>query len=367
NDFKLVAQPKVRAKEGETTQLLIGEQVPVVSTTFNPQSTVGGNVVPISSTEYRDTGILMSVLPRVHFNGEITLEVQIQVSAVTGTATVASVGDLPVFTTRQVQGSIRLKDGETNVIAGLLQDNDIRNRRGIIGVDNVPGLGDALSDTQSTRDQKDIVISITPHLLRAAEITAEDMNPVYVGTSQAITGGSFPAGGGRGGVSAIGAGGGAAAAAGAGAGARGEPQQEAPPATMALLPAEHVVVPDEEFAVDVTINTVADVFSAGFQLTYDPAVVGYVDYFEGGFLDRDGAEMTMQVTGAGPGILRVGMARMGSDSGVSGGGSLVTLVFRAVGEGETAIEISSAALRAPLGAPLAVQMNAAQVTVRRRE
>ncbi|MGD8331975.1 MAG: secretin N-terminal domain-containing protein, partial [Acidobacteriota bacterium] len=245
NDFKLVAQPKVRAKEGETTQLLIGEQVPVVSTTFNPQSTVGGNVVPISSTEYRDTGILMSVLPRVHFNGEITLEVQIQVSAVTGTATVASVGDLPVFTTRQVQGSIRLKDGETNVIAGLLQDNDVRRRRGIIGVDNVPGLGDALSDTQDTRDQTDIVISITPHLLRSAQITAEDMNPVYVGTSQAVTGGSFPAGGGRGGVGAIGAGGAAGGAAAAGAGGRGEPQQEVPPATMSLLPAEHVVVTDE--------------------------------------------------------------------------------------------------------------------------
>jgi len=367
NDFKLVAQPKLRAKEGETTQLLIGEQVPVVSTTFNPQSTVGGNVVPISSTEYKDTGILMSVLPRVHFNGEITLEVQIQVSAVTGTATVASVGDLPVFTTRQVQGSIRLKDGETNIIAGLLQDNDVRRRRGILGVDNVPGLGDALSDTQSTRDQTDIVISITPHLLRSAQITAEDMNPVYVGTSLTVTGGNFPAGGGRGGVSAIGAAG-AAGAAGAGGRGRGEPQpQDVPPATMSLLPAEHVVVTDEEFAVDVTIDTSAEVFSAGFQLTYDPAVVSYVDYFEGGFLDRDGAEMTMQVTGAGPGILRVGMARMGSDAGVNGGGSLVTLVFRAVGEGETAIEISSAALRAPLGAPLAVTMNAAQVTVRRRE
>jgi len=358
NDFKLVAQPKLRAKEGETTTLLIGEEVPVVTTTFNPQATVGGNVVPVSSTEYRPTGIELTVLPRVHFNGEITLEIMISVSAVTSTATVSTLGDLPVFTIRQVQGNIRLRDGETNVIAGLLQDNDIRNRRGIIGLDNVPGLGDALSDTEDRKDQTDIVISITPHLLRAAEITAEDLRSVYVGTSASVGGGAFSATAGRGGVSAIGAGSGPSAEAGASA--------EAPPATMSLLPADHVVTIDEEFAVDVSVNTSAEVFSAGLQLQFDPAVVQYVDYFEGGFLDRDGAELTVQANGAGPGIVRIGMTRMGSEEGVSGGGSLITLVFRAVGEGTTPIEISSAALRAPMGAPVATQMSAAQVTVRQR-
>jgi len=358
NDFRLVAQPKLRAKEGETTTLLIGEEVPVVTTTFNPQATVGGNVVPVSSTEYRPTGIELTVLPRVHFNGEITLEIMISVSAVTSTATVSTLGDLPVFTIRQVQGNIRLRDGETNVIAGLLQDNDIRNRRGIIGLDNVPGLGDALSDTEDRKDQTDIIISITPHLLRAPEITAEDLRSVYVGTSQSVGGGAFSATAGRGGVSAIGAAGGPAAAAGAPA--------EAPPATMSLLPADHVVTIDEEFAVDVSVNTSAEVFSAGLQLQFDPAVVQYVDFFEGGFLDRDGAELTVQANAAGPGIVRIGMTRMGSEVGVSGGGSLITLVFRAVGEGTTPIEISSAALRAPMGAPVATQMSAAQVTVRQR-
>lgn len=358
-DFKLVAQPKLRAREGETTTLLIGERVPVVTTTFNPQATVGGNIVPVSSTAYEPTGIQLSVLPRVHFNGEITLEIEISVSAVTATATVASVGDLPVFTTRQVSGSIRLKDGETNVIAGLLQDNDIRRRRGIIGLDNVPGLGDALSDTESTTDQTDIVISITPHLLRAAEITAEDMTPVYVGTQQAITGGTFGASAGGGGVGTIRAG---------TPGAAGGGQDPArPAATVALLPAEHVVVVDEEFAIDVTVNSAEEVFSAGFQLQFDPSVIAYLDYFEGGFLERDGTEVTMQATGRGPGIVSIGMTRMGSEVGVSGGGSLVTLVFRSVGVGTSTIEFSSVALRGALGAPVAVQMSGGQVTVRERE
>jgi len=349
-DFKLIANTKLRAREGEETTLLIGEQVPVVTTTFNPQATVGGNIVPVSSTEYRDTGILLSVLPRIHFNGEITLEIQIQVSAVTATANIRSVGELPIFTTRQVSGSIRLKDGETNVIAGLLQDNDIRRRRGIIGLDNVPGLGDVLSDTEDTRRQTDIVISITPHIIRAPEITADDMRAVYVGTQTAVTGAAFRV---------------APSARAVAAGAGASPPTE--PATLALLPAEHVVLIDEEFAIDVTVNTPSELFSAGFQLQFNPQHIAYVDYFEGGFLDRDGAEITVQATSGGPGVVRIGMSRMGSETGISGGGSLVTLVFRAVGPGTSQIEISSAALRAPLGAPIAVQMTPAQVTVRERE
>ena len=355
-DFKLIAHPKLRSREGEQTILLIGEEVPVVTTTFNPTATVGGNIVPVSSTEYRPTGIELSVIPRIHFNREITLEIEIKISSVTSTANIQSVGELPIFTTRHVAGSIRLKDGETNVIAGLLQDNDIRRRRGIIGLDNVPGLGDVLSDTEDIRRQTDIVISITPHIIRAPEITAEDMRAVYVGTQTAVTGAAFRVAAGAGVV------GGVRGAAAAGA---GESQTE--PATMALLPAEHVVAVDEEFAVDVTVTSSSELFSAGFQLQFNPQHIAYVDYFEGGFLDRDGAEITVQATSGGAGIVRMGMSRMGSEVGVSGSGSLVTLVFRAVGPGTSAIEISSAALRAPLGAPIAVRMTAAQVTVRERE
>ncbi len=355
NAFKLVAQPKLRAMSGEQTQLLIGDQVPIVTTTFNPTSTIGGNVVPISSTEYRDTGILLSVTPRVHFNGEITLEIDIQVSAVTSTATVASVGDLPVFTTRQVTGSIRLRDGETNVIAGLLQDNDVRQRSGIIGLDNVPVAGDIFSNTMDTKDQTDIVISITPHLLRAAKITAEDLRATYVGTAAGVTGlrgfAGVGAAGGRGA-------GGTANAAGAGGGED--------PAVLALLPAQHVVEIDEEFAIDVTVDRVQELFSAGVEVRYDAEVVAYVDYFEGGFMDQDGAEVSVQVANAGPGVLRMGMARMGTQQGVSGSGSLVTLVFRGVAPGTSSIDITASTLRNLPGRTLPTQMLPASVEVRER-
>jgi general secretion pathway protein D len=356
NDFRLVAQPKLRATEGETTILLIGEEVPVVDTTFNPQSTIGGNVVPISSTTYRPTGISLEVLPRVHFNGEITLDIQIQVSAVTGTATVASVGDLPVFTTREVGGRIRLRDGETNVIAGLLQDNDIRSRRGIIGLDRVPGL----SHTSDTRDQTDIVISITPHLLRGAQITAEDLDAVYVGTATGIGGGIAGA---FGGPRPLGPG---AVAPGAAPGAAVQQQAPEQPAVLALLPAEHVIQVDQEFAIDVAVQGVTELFSAGFELRYDASVIDYVDFFEGGFIDRDGAEATVQVTRGGAGSVRVGMTRMGAQQGVSGSGSLVTLVFRGVGEGTTSLQISAASLRRQAGGPIPTQMLPATVQVRPR-
>jgi general secretion pathway protein D len=300
------------------------------------------------------------VLPRVHFNGEITLEIQIQVSAVTGTATVGGVGDLPVFTTRQVAGRIRLRDGETNVIAGLLQDNDIRSRRGIIGLDRVPGVGDALSNTDDTRDQTDIVISITPHLLRGPQITAEDLDAVYVGTATGI--GGFGAAGLPGGPRP----GAPGVAPGPGGGAAGQPQAPEQPAVLALLPAEHVIQVDQEFAIDVAVQGATDMNSAGFELRFDPSVIDYVDFFEGGFIDRDGAEATVQVNSGGAGIIRVGMARMGTQQGISGSGSLVTLVFRGLGEGTTTLQIAAAALRRPAGGPIATQMLPASVTVRPR-
>ena len=355
SDFRLVAEPKLRAAEGETTTLLIGEEVPVVTTTFNPATTVGGNIVPISSTEYRPTGISLSVTPRVHFNNEITLEIEIQISAVTATATIANVGDLPVFTTRQLSGSIRLRDGETNVIAGLLQDNDIRKRGGIIGLADLPVLGDAFSSTQHTVDQTDVVISITPHLIRSAEITPEDLEPIYVGTEAGI-GGGF--GGGIGGFGAVPTTGGPRAG-GAAAG------QTEVPAVLALLPAQHAVGVDEEFALDVTIDGAQDVFSAGLQLVYDPNVIAFVESFEGDFIDRDGAESTIQVTPSAAGVLRMGMSRLATTEGISGSGSLVTLVFRGAAEGQTSIEITAASIRNAGGQTLAAQMLPANVQVGR--
>ena len=355
NDFKLVAEPKLRAAEGETTSLLIGDRVPVVTTTFNPASTIGGNIVPISSTNYEDTGIALSVTPRVHFNREITLEIDITISAVTATATVASVGDLPVFTTRQIAGSIRLRDGETNVIAGLLQDNDVRKRRGIIGLADVPVLGAVFSNTQDTADQTDVVISITPHLIRSAEITPRDLEPIYVGTEAGIGGGFGGTGiGGVGGIGAARPGGTVA-----GGGAAGPTQI---PAVLALLPAQHAVAVGEEFALDVTIDGAQNLFSAGLLIAYDPNVIEYVETFEGDFIDRDGAESTTQSSGS-PGTVRIGMSRLGTTEGVSGSGSLVTLVFRAVAEGTTSIEITSTSVRNAAGSPMATQMLPATVEV----
>lgn len=344
NDFKLVAHPKLRATEGQVTQLLIGKQVPVVTTTFNPQATIGGNIVPVSSTEYRDTGILLSVRPRMHFNGEISLELEISISAVTGTATIASVGDLPVFTTRRFKGNIRMRYGQTSIIAGLLQDTDTSSRRGVIGLDQVPVAGDVLSNTQSTLNQIDLVISITPNLLRAATIGIDDLTPTYVGTETGIAGG-----GGR------------------GAAAASRSPEAITPIVVALMPAEHAVQIGDEFAVDVTVASVVDLFSVGLAIRFDPDVVAYVDDFEGGFMNRGGAQIAIQSSSGAPGIQRFGMARINVTEGVSGTGSLVTMIFRAVAEGTTNIEIASSALRSSDGSPFAVEVRNARVVISRRE
>ncbi|MFQ5744617.1 MAG: cohesin domain-containing protein [Acidobacteriota bacterium] len=341
SNFKLIAQPQLRATEGEETSLLIGERVPVINTTFNPQATTGGDVIPISSTTYVDVGITITGEPRVHHDGQVTLDLTIEVSAIIGTS---SIQNLPIFSSRRLEASIRLRDGETNLLAGLLRDDERIKKTGIPGLMDIPGLGRIFSSTQEEVVKTDVLLSITPHILRRAEITDDDLRAIYVGTEAKISGSTV------GPSRAV-------------SPPRGLPGTQAA-AVLAVTPSEEVVSVGEEFDLDVTVEGAADAFSAGLRLSFDPSVIEYVDAFEGDFLDQDGAETSFQASQAGAGSLAVGLARLGDAAGgITGAGSLVTLVFRAVGAGTTDVEITSAAIRNAGGRPLAVQMLPATVEV----
>lgn len=349
NNFKLIAQPQMRISEGQEASLLVGERVPVITTTFNPQQTFGGNVVPVSSTAYEDVGISITAQPRVHHNLEVTLQLQIEISSVIGTSVIQN---LPIFSSRNISATIRLRDGETNMLAGLLRDDERTRLQGVPGLLNLPVVGRLFGNTRDEVAQTDVVLAITPHILRAAEISDEDLEAIYVGTEMNIGGG-------------VGVGTGPAPSPRPGRpgtpGAPGEEPRE--PVVLALLPARHTVATEQEFAVDVTLDGAVEAFSAGLRLRFDPEVVRFVDAFEGGFLQQDGSETAFQASPAGAGDLAVGMSRIGDVGGISGSGVLVTLVFQAVAPGSTSIEFASAAIRGADGRPMPVQMVPAEVEV----
>jgi len=183
SDFKLIAQPQVRVSEGEKAEILIGDRVPIPTTSFNTSQTVGGNIVPITSFTYQNVGITLQIEPRVHHNQEVTLKVQVEVSQVTGAVSAGEGSPAqPIIGTRNIQTTIRLRDGETNLLAGLIRQEDKSDRTGVAGLTDIPGLNRVFANTNTTKKDSDILLTLTPHIIRIPDITEEDLTTLWVGT-----------------------------------------------------------------------------------------------------------------------------------------------------------------------------------------
>ena len=176
-DAQILAQPKLRISEGESARFVVAEQIPIPVTSFNTANTIGGNIVPITSFQYQDVGIILEIEPRVHHNNEVTLVLSIEISNITG-----NIGDQPIIGTRNVETTIRLRDGETNFLAGLIRSDELTSDTGIPGLSNIPILGRLFSKKLTQVQTTDIVLTLTPHIIRRADITEEDLLPIWVGT-----------------------------------------------------------------------------------------------------------------------------------------------------------------------------------------
>lgn len=350
-NFKLVAQPQLRASDGQQSQLLVGEQRPVVTTTFNPQSTVGGSVVPVSSVEYRDVGIVIDATPRVHHDGTITLQLGIQVTAVQENESGAQ--DQPVFTARTLTTTLRLKEGETNLLAGLLRDDERQIRTGFPILSDIPILRDLFGKTTTEVVQTDLVLSITPYIVRMADITEEDLEAVYVGTEANMSGGS---GGGRRNNNRRGRGGGDQ-------GDEDDEARDATPISVQVQPADQVAGVGQRLSIDVRADGDGEVNNVGMRVSFNPQVLRFVEAREGGLLGSDGAETSFQTSGSAQGAVAVGIGRVGNVGGVRASGTLVTLEFECIGAGESGIDVISAALRDAGGRPLPVEFSQGSVRV----
>lgn len=177
SNTKLLASLPLRTVVGETGRVRFGGQVPVPQTTFAPIATGGVNQQPITSFIYRDVGINIDLTPRVHRNGEVTLEVIIESSSIAGTG----FGSLPQFSTSRVEKTIRLKEGETNIIAGLIRDEERTALRGIAGLSSIPVLGKIFSSNEKEIRETDVVLALSPHIIRELQITPDDEKMMWLG------------------------------------------------------------------------------------------------------------------------------------------------------------------------------------------
>lgn len=184
-DTKSIASPQVRVSEGEKAEIVIADRVPIPNTTFNTGVNTGGvnaSVVPITSFTYQNVGITLQIEPRVHHNKEVTLKVQVEVSSLAGTVSLSAGVSQPIIGTRQVQTVIRLRDGETNLLAGLIKRDDSASKSGIAGLVDIPGLGDVFSTRTLDHKETDIVLTLTPYIVRIPDIQEDDLQTLWVGT-----------------------------------------------------------------------------------------------------------------------------------------------------------------------------------------
>jgi general secretion pathway protein D len=189
-DSELLANPELRISEGEKATLHIGQRIPVPVSTFNSitTGTGGGAVAPVTSFQYQDVGIKVSIEPRVHHNREVTLKLTVEVSNVGGNVS-AGEGQpsQPIIATRTIESTIRLKDGETNFLAGLIQRNENTTTDKIPILGDIPIIGRLLSHEDKQHTSTDLVLTMTPHIIRIPDITDDDMAPMWVGTQNNLT------------------------------------------------------------------------------------------------------------------------------------------------------------------------------------
>jgi general secretion pathway protein D len=174
---RTLANPQLRTSEGIAAQARFGERVPVPVTTFAPIATGGVNQQPITSFVYENIGVNIDITPRTHHDDEVSLALKVALSSISGTG----FGGLPTFGNREISTTIRLKDGETNLLAGLIRDEERMLRSGVPGLSDIPALGRLFANNRRETQQTDIVLTLTPHIVRVLDLSEADLRPFRLG------------------------------------------------------------------------------------------------------------------------------------------------------------------------------------------
>jgi general secretion pathway protein D len=187
-DAEVLAKPQLRIEEGEKAQLVIGNRVPIPVTTVNTTQAIGQvGVVPITSFQYQEVGIKIDLEPRVHHNKEVTLKLTVEVSNLNGSVSGPNGQQQPIIGTRTITSTIRLKDGETNILAGLIRRDSTKEKLSVPFLGDIPLIGQLFSKHSNTNNNTDLFLTLTPHIIRAPSITEDDLLPVWVGTENNVS------------------------------------------------------------------------------------------------------------------------------------------------------------------------------------
>jgi general secretion pathway protein D len=184
---KILQNPEVRVLDQEKATLKIGDRIPIATGSYSSGAVSGGGVSPLINTQFQyiDVGVNVDVTPRVHSDREVTLKMVLEVSSVTGTTNIGGISQ-PTIGQRRIEHEARLKDGEISLVGGILEDQETRSLSGYPWLASLPVLKYLFGQENVTRQEVEIVFAITPHIVRAQEITEENGRLIDLGTGNTV-------------------------------------------------------------------------------------------------------------------------------------------------------------------------------------
>src|SRR5947208_1408835 len=355
---KTLANPRLRVMNNKQAKINIGDKVPILlSTTSTVPGTVPGTVPTqstVTSIEFKDTGVKLTVEPVIHLNQDVTLKLQLEVTRLGDLVTLQSNPLLQQFKfgTRTAETSLSLKDGESVVLGGLIQPEDRITIQKVRGLGDIPVLGEVFKSTTRDVVTTDVILTITPHVVRAIELPSLDDQAFWSGTEEAYGLKQLFPEIGRGVIGAVPASP-ASAPSGAPSPAPEAPRQP-PLGVLSILPSDLTASVGQEIRLDVHVTNIENLAEGTLTISYDPKVLEFRQAFEGEFLKRGGTATVVTAANPATGTVAVRLTRGESAKGVSGAGVLATLAFVAKEPGSSPVAIQTSRLlsagRTPLSA-----------------
>jgi len=393
-DTKIMQNPKIRATDTEKATLTIADKIPIATGSFGTPLGIGtgvGSVGVNTQFTYTDVGVKMEITPRVHPDGQITLKTSLEISNLNGSQTIGGITQ-PIISTRKVEHTIRLMDGETNLLGGILEVQDTSSTGGTPFLGEIPLLKYLFSSTQKEHITNELVFVLVPHIVRSQELNDLNRRAFDVGTGS--------------GIDLRMAGKPAAPSNVTPAAATPAPQQPAggAPVTPARQPAApgqqpQIQTPAQQnpasqgtpapqqnlkpgqvglrlepgtqqqqvgstFPMTIVLSQGEDIASVPIQISYDPKLFSFAKVTNGDFLAKDGQNVALVYRDdPATGRLQVTAQRTPGSQGITGDGTVFNLTFTAKAKGTGVISITVPGARNSKNQPVNALGSQSTVTV----
>ncbi|HXQ97945.1 MAG TPA: cohesin domain-containing protein [Candidatus Limnocylindrales bacterium] len=357
---KIIQNPELRAVDGTKAQLRIGDRVPIATGSFGTGFGAGWTGVGASSVlsplvntqfQYQDVGVNVDITPRILPNRDVFLQLKVEVSSVTGNVSIGGITQ-PIISQRVLDDpGVRLKDGEANILGGIIERTDTNSINGYPGLAKIPILKYLFGGESIETKNDEVFIILTPHVVRMPEITAENLRSIASGTDlnpqvrlveevppapsdqsqqqppAQATSQIMP------GVAVI---------------ANGPTVTNPPPVTpttpgaaptLRIQPDNLTLKPGETSTIGIVVENVTDLSALPFLLQYNPAVISVEEVRHGGFLSGDSQETIVRQIDKSRGQAVISAMRPTNAPGVNGTGTVVGVVIKALAPGDSKLSI----------------------------